>query len=359
MKKTALLYDPYFDTQGGGERYLIFFAKCLNRAGFQVTLAWHNPDTLKRVFDRFGVNPQFIKLDAVAFDLFQKSGNLIQKRNFSSPFDVSFWISDGSIPFLFAKRNIIHYQYPFTPRLETNPVIKFFKLSQINHIVYNSFFTRNVLETQLPKNKGVVIYPPIDTKIFGSKKQSKSNTILSVARFDSPSHPKRHDVLIKAFADVHKQCPDYSLVLAGGLKGEDSSLDSLKDTINSLPIKIIANPSIDQLVKLYSKAKIFWHAAGYDIDETVHPESVEHFGMTTVEAMSAGCVPLVMNKGGQKEIINVNSGILWNSLDELAQATVDLIHKPKQIKNFSRQAIIDAEKFNVARFNSQILSLVT
>jgi glycosyltransferase involved in cell wall biosynthesis len=86
---------------------------------------------------------------------------------------------------------------------------------------------------------------------------------------------------------------------------------------------------------------------------------VEHFGMTTVEAMAAGCVPLVMNKGGQKEIINVNSGILWNSIGELSQTTIDLIHNPKRIKTYSKQAAIDAEKFNIARFNSQILSLMT
>jgi len=32
--------------------------------------------------------------------------------------------------------------------------------------------------------------------------------------------------------------------------------------------------------------------------------SLEHFGITTVEAMAAGCVPLVYDSGGQAEIVS-------------------------------------------------------
>ena len=61
---------------------------------------------------------------------------------------------------------------------------------------------------------------------------------------------------------------------------------------------VIANASNAQLKSLYQTAKIFWHAKGMDVDEHLHPDLTEHFGMTTVEAMAGGCVPVVINKGG-------------------------------------------------------------
>lgn len=358
MIKTALLYDPYFDTQGGGERYLIYVAKVLSEAGYKITLAWNDPNTLRLISSRFGVDPKFIQLSEEAFGLFQKSGNLEKKRKFSKKFDISFWISDGSIPFLFSKKNLIHYQVPFTAQLESNPIIKLLKLHQINYIVYNSQFTKNVLEHQLPKNKGVVIFPPIDTEQFSSLNVKKTKTILSVARFDSPSHPKRQDVLIEAFRDLYEQFPEYKLVLAGGLRGGSQPIDYLKTLAKDLPVEFVPNPNIQDLTKLYSKAEFFWHAAGYDIDEIKHPESVEHFGMTTVEAMAAGCIPLVINKGGQKEIVTPESGVLWNSLTELTQETIDLINNHDKLVRTSKSAYVRSNQFNLDRFKSELLSLV-
>ena len=46
--------------------------------------------------------------------------------------------------------------------------------------------------------------------------------------------------------------------------------------------------------------------------------------MTTVEAMANGCIPIVINKAGQKEIVeNGTCGFLWNSEKELKE---DLCH---------------------------------
>ena len=66
--------------------------------------------------------------------------------------------------------------------------------------------------------------------------------------------------------------------------------------------RVLANLERSRLRQLYAQARIFWHAAGYgECDE--RPELSEHFGMATVEAMSAGCIPVVINKGGQPEIV--------------------------------------------------------
>ena len=59
---------------------------------------------------------------------------------------------------------------------------------------------------------------------------------------------------------------------------------------------ITANLDRAHLGLLYRDAKIFWHAAGMKSDETIYPELAEHFGISTVEAMSAGCVPVALRR---------------------------------------------------------------
>ena len=58
-----------------------------------------------------------------------------------------------------------------------------------------------------------------------------------------------------------------------------------------------------ELDALYRGAAVYWHATGLDEDIDDDPVRAEHFGITTVEAMSAGAVPVVIAAGGQPEIV--------------------------------------------------------
>ena len=355
MKK-ALIFDPYLDTLGGGERYTLTVAKILSNNGYQVSLAWPSQEILESATFRFGLDLKGMSADPKAFELFNSSGQLYKKIKITRKYDLVFFLSDGSIPFLFGKNNILHFQVPFKKII--NPKnLNCFKFMLINKFVYNSKFTQNILEKSLPK-KGVVIYPPIDTKGF-KPSVKKENLILSVGRFDSPSHAKRQDILIEGFKKLAKVTKNnYKLVIAGGLIGKDKELQGLKARAKGLPIEFVVNPSFDKLASLYSKAKIFWHAAGFEIDEMENPEKVEHFGMTTVEAMAAGCVPVVCNKGGQKEIITPGTGFLWNTVPELVGHTLQLIKSPDLILQTRRQAIKRSKDFGLITFEKSLKQLL-
>ncbi len=208
------------------------------------------------------------------------------------------------------------------------------------------------------KNKGLVIYPPIDTSnLFSAPK--KENIILAVGRFNSPSHPKRQDILIKAFASLPKTVQaKYKLILVGGLTGSKKALAKLQTSAKKLNVEFVVNPNFQTLQLLYSKAKIFWHSAGFGINETIHPDKVEHFGMTTVEAMASGSVPLVCNKGGQKEIITSTTGFLWDTIPELVNQTLQLIKSPTLIKQTAKKAIVRSQAFNIKHFSLKLKHLI-
>ena len=54
IMKKALIFDPYLDTLGGGERYVFSFALGLIKNGYSVVLAWPTRKELEAAELRFG-----------------------------------------------------------------------------------------------------------------------------------------------------------------------------------------------------------------------------------------------------------------------------------------------------------------
>src|SRR5207248_958897 len=111
----------------------------------------------------------------------------------------------------------------------------------------------------------------------------------------------------QAFADLCKGgLTGWELHLAGSVHSGSASREYLarvKDVARGQPIRIHENLPYADLVRLYDQASLYWHAAGYGIDEEAHPEALEHFGMSTAEAMGRGAVPVVIARGGQLEVV--------------------------------------------------------
>ena len=350
----AIVFDRYLDTLGGGERYSLEFALTLVKLGYSVEVAWTNKETLKKAELRFGLDLSALTIDPKAYSLFFNHSGLIERYHFTHRYDLIFWVSDGSLPFLFGKKNLIHFQTPFK-KVSGLYLANILKVLLLKKVIYNSVFTQKVIQNQLPLASGAVLYPPVSVSEF--KPAKKQNLILSVARFDSPSHAKRQDILIEAFKLLHKQETSYKLILAGGLVDE-VYLSKLKKKAGHLPIEFIANPDFNQLKSLYAQAKFFWHAAGFEIDENTNPEKVEHFGITTVEAMAAGCVPIVIKKGGQKEIITSRSGFLCESPVEMVEKTVELVHNNLALSSFATEAIERSHIYSRDNFHKNVSILI-
>ncbi len=349
----ALFYDPYLDTLGGGERYTFTAAAALIKHGWQVIFAWPNPQIFSLALTRFGLDLSRANVDPALFHLFAHPSSIKDKFLSTRDFDLIFFVSDGSVPTLFGQKNILHYQVPFT-HTNKSSLINHLKLLTINQIVINSNFTKSVIDHTLGINRSIVLYPPVDTKAFRSD-TTKQNIILNVGRFVSPSHPKRQDVLIEAFRQLNNK--KWKLVLAGGHAGDDQPLKELQKSAVDLNVDFIINPEYSNLIKLFQQAKIYWHASGFEVDESLNPEAVEHFGITTVEAMAAGCVPVVIGKGGQNEIITPATGFLCDSINDITTATQELIDNPQQLADFSSSVVDRAQFFDVQRFEKQFYEI--
>ncbi len=125
------------------------------------------------------------------------------------------------------------------------------------------------------------------------------------------------------------------------------------------PIYIHTDISFPELTKLYRQAKIYWHACGYGENVERNAMRFEHFGITTVEAMAAGCVPVVINKAGQVEIVrHGEDGFLWNSLGQLQRYTMELIEDEALRQRMSRAAIERSRRFGREAFAQRLAEIM-
>lgn len=357
MKK-ALIYSPYWESLGGGEVYALSFAKVVESLGHQVFIASSDLEFLASAKERLGVSLQSPELDQLAYEQFRLHSSLYDKWRRHQQYDLIFWVSDGSLPFLFGRNNLVHFQVPFTNL--SKGLVSLAKMTTIDKLVCNSQFTREVIERRLKSRQTVVLYPPI--KEAQRIRVEKTKTILSVGRLTNTLVNKRQDILIKAFGELVDQgVKDWRLVVAGSTSEieSDEYLKKLKAMSKGLPIDFEINISNQQLQHLYASSSIFWHAAGFAVDERLHPEHVEHFGMVTAEAMSYGCVPIVIGKGGQKEVVRHRiNGFLCDNVDDLVGYTKEVVESPKLLTKISQEAKKSVLKFSYQSFASQVEQLL-
>lgn len=349
MKK-ALFFDPYLDTVGGGERYMLTLLDYLLSQEWKIDLIWSNSDIIKKIKERFDFNLE--KLNFIS-----NPNNMIEKWKLTKSYDFIFWLSDGSIPLLFGKNNVLHFQVPFR-NVGGKSLLNKTKLSRVTNIVCNSNFTKGFIDKEFDVNS-IVIYPPIDVMAFKAGK--KENVILSVGRFSQLLQAKRQDILIKAFKRMVDQgLKNWKLVLAGATDvGGDNYYQELEKTIEKYPIQLIKNPDFQNVKKLYSKSKIFWSASGFGIDEEKEPQKVEHFGMTIVEAMVSGCLPIVVKKGGAKEIIiNQENGFFWETENQLIEVTSKILDDEKLLEKMQGKVIESGRRFSTQSFTKKFNEII-
>jgi glycosyltransferase involved in cell wall biosynthesis len=182
------------------------------------------------------------------------------------------------------------------------------RLSSYQTILADSEFTQLNIKRYW-KKKTKILYPPVELmfKKNYSDSSAKKNWITSVGRFFTLGHGKRQEILINAFKKLYDSgLIDWELHLVGGVGNEPSSLafvEKLKKDAQNYPVFFHFNASRKQVVQILLDSKIYWHAAGYGEDEIKNPIKFEHFGIAPIEAISAGCYPILYKGGGLKEII--------------------------------------------------------
>jgi len=400
--KTAVIYDKWLSGLGGGEVVACNMAVALRDAGYSVIFACqeivsieiikkkldidmsgikfveaNNEQTLKKVTH----NPYlFINLSFMDYSYGFAQKNIyyvhfptITKKGILHPILRLFGIQTGLFNYVlvFFKQTHLHSLFPshlkerIDDRLRAGIYHDLHKrLNSYDTFITHSEYVAKWVKKEWNKN-AVVLYPPVKlinkpashTSQTRKPSDSKHNWICSLGRFFTLGHGKKQEVLIEAFKKMldqlgHDKTSDLQLHLIGGVGKEPSSIrfvESLKEMAKGYPIFFHFNAPRSEVEKILTKSKIYWHAAGYGEDPEKDPIKFEHFGIAPVEAISAGCIPILFDGGGLREIIlklELDPGKhLFSSLDTLVNITQKIINNnisinwseidSKLINNFS------------------------
>jgi glycosyltransferase involved in cell wall biosynthesis len=368
-KPRIAIYDHTWQFIGGAQKYGATMAEALQDLG-EITLIGNRPFSSGHLSDWYRLDLKDCAVRVVPLPFFEEKGGdyidpaEIISRTMANPFHA---VSRATLDYdLFINNSTLEMVLPLAHRsalithFPERRARSYFYVDRYDRVVCNSHYTAGWIEKRWGLKPQALIYPPVD--MMGPRPENKEPVILSAARFDPGGNKQQLD-MIRAFQTLIRRHPKagrgWRLILAGGSHGDNPYLRQAQRFLAArpdLPVELRVNITAAELQELYRRASLFWHFCGLEQSD---PALVEHFGMTVAEAMQSGCVPLVFDGGGMREIVRSGeNGYLFSSLAELFDATVRLFDKRELRAGLAGAAWIAGRSFAKEIFAGRVRALV-
>ena len=354
-----LVVHPRLNVLGGGERVAIHSIIEALREGFEVYLAAEKFD-LDSFRDFFGVNGIFNQVHLLTYPPFRPIAckaviyqrilyNQLRLRKIIStygPFDVVLNTAEiGNHP----SSVVPSIQYCYFPEyfshlesagvhtlwdLYYSPARVFYRarVSRVDRILAVSNFTRDIVK-ELWGRESTTLYPPCPIHLYSDLNMPKEDLVVTVGRI---APEKRMDL----FLEMARELPQVKFVIVGSIALDKRSYaDSLK-RIAPENLSIAVAP-LRKVRDVLGRAKVYVHCARN-----------EHFGITIVEAMSAGVVPVVNNSGGPREIVSEDVGYKWDTIPEAVEQISKMVKDDALRRQFAIAAARRSKFFGPEEFES-------
>ncbi|MCV0399542.1 MAG: glycosyltransferase family 4 protein [Nitrosarchaeum sp.] len=288
---------------GGTEKTLLAILEALEDTNHKVTLYTFSKP--KFSFKKITVN-SILPISIPAFGLYQRlmESKLVEKAKHE---DLLIQASGGfTVPMNTKQKLVVYCHSDFSSELEKTITKykgvwgKYYnlyyerlkksleKINQENVIlISNSKYVQDLIEKTYGK-KSLLLYPPLDLSEFNENK-SKKNSLITVSRFSAEKN-------LEFVIDVLKNISIDSVII-GNTKTKSNELyydlleSKIKKEVSSSNIILLKNISRQELLNHLLESKVYFHA------------SPETFGLTIVESISAGCVPVVPNNSAHLETV--------------------------------------------------------
>lgn len=181
------------------------------------------------------------------------------------------------------------------------------------------------------RRKSTVIYPPVNTDYYtpGGEKEDVYLCMSRLVKY------KRIDLAVEAFNKLGKK-----LVVIGA--GEQ--LEYLKSIANS-NIVFLGRQSDEVVREYYRKSKAF-----------IFPGE-EDFGITPVEAQACGTPVIAYGRGGATEtVLDGQTGVFFE--EQTVDGLIEAVQRFEKMNMSSSDCRMNAEKFSIERFETQISKYV-
>jgi glycosyltransferase involved in cell wall biosynthesis len=173
---------------------------------------------------------------------------------------------------------------------------KYYNMMTNTLVLTNSEYTRKAISNAFHID-AKILYPPVDVDTFqkiASKSNQRENMILVISRI---APDKQIENAIEVARLIRRRGLGKGMIIAGNLHHYDNNYyQQLKKMIADYDlsdcVSLQTNISFSKLVELMQLAKVYFH-----------PRIDEHFGISIVEAMASGLVPIVSDVGGHTEFV--------------------------------------------------------
>lgn len=182
------------------------------------------------------------------------------------------------------------YSPEFFSRMLLRSIYKASKLQSAHYLVSMTEFTRTALEDVYPLklNTLPVIYPPVAIEAFQHANREKLEmTITSIGRF-TPDKRQLEQIRLA------QQMQSFDFYIVGFVSSQKyyEECEALVKELNLSNVHLCPNAPFEEMSQILQKSKYFLHALVN-----------EPFGITAVQAIAAGCMPIVHDSGGQREVV--------------------------------------------------------
>lgn len=205
----------------------------------------------------------------------------------------------------------------------------------------NSKFTADAVKTEFGLTPHI-LYPPVSTDFLNHNEkdsdEKRDNAVITVARISKEKNLK----IIPYIANLTRNISFTIVGLLDSIQEYNSLLMLIKELGVSDKVKILTNVKRNHLRGVLRNSKVY-----------LHTSVNEHFGISIVEAMASGCIPIVHNSGGPKEF--VPSYLRYELIEEAAQKINKAIENwsPKEAHRISKYA----NKFSENNFSERFIKI--
>lgn len=324
-----LVIHPNMDIYGGGERVAHHILKALVAHGQDVELLTFEFDKKKyeqilgEKIPQITVHDLGKRIEAEPpFSVYKRRRKIIKElRKFKQNNTYDYTFSTQTFSAFEAelldkaKKNLayvhfpeIHYDYAHS-RLSKRIYLWLYKkwleggIAQLDMVFCNSNYTKEMTQKYWGKfgiAEPIVVYPPVEDRFWNTKPlEQRAKRIVYIARFV----PRKRHELMKQLA---LSFPDWEFMSIGALRDTEEAW--FAELSKNIPANYVLKPNLlgVDLIRLLHDSRIYCHLM-----------EGEHFGIAPMEALASGCITLVHNSGGSRELIPEE--FRWTTFEDLKE----------------------------------------
>ena len=326
MRKAVVIHHT-LNTLGGETTVAIETIESLHELGYEVEVVTVQPPDLNSISRAYGKKLHIARIKSLLpfklnyFGVYQRLLTMLSSIDFKDS-DIVINTHGDALPYRISKKNVAYLLYLYFPTFLMNSkgsygsnkyrksffwrayfkpysmITRYLAMratTRSDLILTISQFSREAIRQAFPDVHPYILYPPVDIERFSSAYSKPINArevkVLVVSRL---SPEKRIENAIKI---AHLLGGKIKFQIIGSLAPANRAyfkrLQQMIETYGlSQTVTLTPNATNKELIDSMSKSMIY-----------LHTMIGEHFGVSIVEAMAAGLVPIVPAYGGCSEIV--------------------------------------------------------